>query len=75
MKMDIIRGLEKSSYDTDTGFFVGDSDLTEFLNTYINAFIDIGSDPLYLLYHNADKYDIQITEYFPEKYPDGTLDV
>lgn len=74
MKMTVDRGADHASYDEKTGIFVGDENLSAFLNTYINAFIDIGSDPFYLLYHNADKYDLTITEYDPEIYPDGTLD-
>ena len=75
MKMSIEQGKEKATYNDVTGIFTGSKQLTEFLNTYIYVFTRVGSNPLERLIIDADAFNMTITEYQPDVYPEGTLDL
>ena len=75
MKMTITRGDDKAVYKETTGLFVGDSNLTNFLNTYISVFGDVGNNPFERLLTQTEGFNLTITEYEPDVYPEGTLDV
>lgn len=73
--MSITRGDEQSTYNEATGLFVGDEQLTGFLNLYISVFGDVGNNPFERLLTQTEGFNLIITEYEPDIYPDGTLDV
>jgi hypothetical protein len=75
MKMRITRSDEQSTYNEATGLFIGDEQLTEFLNLYISVFGDVGNNPFERLLTQTEGFHLTITEYKPDEYPEGTLDV
>jgi hypothetical protein len=75
MKMSITRGNEQATYNEQTGLFVGSKELTEFLNTYVSVFGDVGNNPFERLLTQTEGFNLTITKYEPDVYPKGTLDV
>lgn len=75
MKMSITRGDDKAVYNETTGLFVGDSELINFLNTYVSVFGDVGNNPFERLLTQTEGFNLTITEYEPDVYPEGALDV
>lgn len=75
MRMSITRGDDKAVYDESTGLFVGDKELTNFLNSYIAVNGDVGNNPFERLRTQTEGFNLTITEYEPDVYPEGTLDV
>ena len=74
MKMSITRGDDKAVYNKTTGLFDGNSELADFLNTYVSVFGDVGNNPFERLLTQTEGFNLTITEYEPEVYPEGTLD-
>jgi len=75
MKMSITRGNETAKYNNNTGLFVGSKELIDFLNVYIAVFGDVGNNPFERLLTQTEGFNLTITEYKPDVYPEGTLDV
>jgi hypothetical protein len=75
MKMSITRGNEQATYNKQTGLFVGSKELTKFLNTYVSVFGDVGNNPFERLLTQIEGFNLTITKYEPDIYPESTLDV
>lgn len=74
MKMSITRGDDVAEYNESTGLFVGSKELKDFLNIYVSVFGDVGNNPYERLLTQTEGFNLTITEYEPDVYPEGTLD-
>ena len=72
--MSLTRGNEKATYSETQGVFIGSKQLIYFLNAYMRVNSGIGNNPFYWITKNADIFNLTITEYEPDVYPEGTLD-
>ena len=75
MRMRLTRANERAEYNQDTGLFVGTNTLITFLNAYIRVLGSVGNNPFDRLVEEAENMNMTITEYQPDVYPQGTLDV
>jgi hypothetical protein len=69
------RGTNTVFWDEQKQMLIGDSQLLAEIELYISVMAGIGDNPYLHLIDAQEALNIQILEYEPDVYPEGTLDV
>jgi hypothetical protein len=69
------RGTNTVVWDEQKQMLIGDSTLLAEIELYISVIAGIGDNPYLHLIDAQEALDIQVLEYEPDVYPEGTLDV
>ena len=69
------RGTNTVVWDEQKQMLIGDSTLLAEIELYISVMAGIGDNPYLHLIDAEEALDIQVLQYEPDVYPEGTLDV
>ena len=69
------RGTNTVVWDEQKQMLIGDSTLLAEIELYISVMAGIGDNPYLHLIDAQEALDIQVLQYEPDVYPEGTLDV
>jgi hypothetical protein len=75
MKFEAKRDKSIAIWDDVKHKFIGDSELIKDIETFIFVMSNIGNDAFVQLMNRQEILNIQVIEYVPDEYPEGTLDV
>jgi len=75
MKLIVTKDNYKAVWNDATGQFDGDKRLIEYIKKLLSFSAKLGSNRYNMLVQDATLYAIEIEEYVPDVYPEGTLDV
>lgn len=75
MKFRAQRGTNTVVWDEQKQTLIGNAELLAEIELYISVMAGIGDNPYLHLLDAQKALDIQVLEYEPDVYPEGTLDV
>jgi hypothetical protein len=75
MKLIVTKDNYRAVWNDATGKFDGDQRLIEYIEKLLSFSAKLGSNRYNMLVQDATLYAIEIEEYEPDVYPEGTLDV